>query len=273
MIWIKIALVVASSLVGWLHAALQYKWSDGRTRVHKRLRWFVFPLLWLVLSLSLCVVWKDDKASSSREESAKHRFAELKKQHDELLQQRSQERKEVLKAVAPKVRRLLYLSDEQFSAMAIASKHLELGSITAPSEEQVRMVFADLNPRGESIMGVLPERRMLNWLEFMDNYNQKTIETISEIYVFMPFLDAEFATRLATLRECYHFKGIQLYASGGAPANTNLNYAAGMYTEYQNKLRPIRDYYVASLKAHDNGTATRAVIPMIPWQRKEKSNN
>lgn len=271
MIWIKIALIAVSSFMGWLHAAMQYKWKDERTRKHKRLRKLVFPALWIMLALSMLVVWTDDKAASRREMNAHSEREEIKKQHDELVHQQKQERSKVLRAIATKVGHLIRFREEQFSVMAISAGHLELNSIADPSEDQIRKVFSKLQPTGKSMMCILPEKRMLNWLEFMDIYNRDTIKIIDDIYLFMPFLDSELAALLENLKGCNHFKYIALYANGSVPGNRDLGFAAGLFTEYQNKIKPVQEYYIETLRAHDNRTPARAVIPM-PMAVKQESN-
>mgnify|MGYP003981341335 CR=1 FL=1 len=173
----------------------------------------------------------------------------------------------VLEVVAPKVNSILKYFEEQYSIMAIAAKMIELGDVANPSDEQIKEVLSKLNPKASSIMASVQEKRKLNWLEFMNQYNQRTILLIDEIYKIMPFLDTELISLLGELQNCYHFKEIQLVAHTDFVKNENLSFVP--FTEYRNKINPIRKYYNENLEGFGINKPGMAIIPMIPEDYKE----
>ena len=151
--------------------------------------------------------------------------------------------------------------------MAIASGELALGSTKEPTAEQVLKVLSQLKPTGPSIMRSVNERRRLNWLEFMNQYNLKTIELVDELYQFVPYLDSQLVAALGELRDCYHFKEVQLLANGAPVSNETLAFIP--FAEYQSKLAKVRRYYIDNnLEAHGAKTPAMAAVPFIPQHRK-----
>jgi len=180
--------------------------------------------------------------------------------------EKKQDQQRILSAAAPLVQHILSFSEEQFSIMAIAAGDLKLGSTKEPTEEQIASVLSKLHPQDPSNMHSINERRQLNWLEFMHQYNLKTIERIDELYQFMQSLDAELVSALGELRNCYHFKEIQLLASGAPVGNETLSFVP--FDEYQKKLARVRRYYVDNLEPYAGKTPHSAVIPTLPKQMK-----
>ncbi len=266
MTWLKIALLLTSSALSWLYAALEYKWTDGRTHQHKRLRRLLFPTLFLVLLFSLFVIWTDDKAASRRERQARQEREEIRKQHDRLIEKQEADRTTALRVVGPRVSQILTCSHDQFSAMAIAAGKLEMGGIIRPTDEQIREVLSELKPTGPSIRFSVQEKRRLNWLEYMEHYNIRTLILIDEVYQLMPFLDSELVALLGDLKDCYHFKEVQLLANGGTPANEDLQFV--LFAEYQRKIDALRDYSDIHLSAYCTTAPPFAVMPVI----REKTN-
>gem|GEM_PF-1531993 len=180
--------------------------------------------------------------------------------------QRKQDQQYILSAAAPLVQHILSFSEEQFSIMAISAGEMELGSTKEPSAEQIFRVLSRLQPTGASNMHSINECRRLNWLEFMHQYNLKTIQRIDELYQYMQSLDPELVAALGELRNCYHFKEIQLLASRPPVGNHTLAFVP--FDEYQKKLARVRRYYVNNLKAYGGRTPHSGVIPFIPQQMK-----
>lgn len=167
----------------------------------------------------------------------------------------------VLEVVGPNVNSIIKIYHDQYSQMAIAAGKLKL-DIYDPSEEQIREVLSQLKPKDPSIMATVQEKRVLNWLEFMNQYNQHTIMLTNEIYQFMPFLDSELINILGELKDCYHFKEIQLLANTDIIGNEDLSFVP--FVEYKGKISKLETYYDNNLKGFGINKPAMAVIPMIP---------
>ncbi|MGL1932362.1 MAG: hypothetical protein OCC45_11480 [Desulfotalea sp.] len=186
---------------------------------------------------------------------------ELHQKVDDYQKEQEHNQAKVLDVVAPNVELIISFFTEQFSTMAISGGKLGLQQVENPSREQMTEVLSQLDPKAQSIMASVQEKRHLNWLEYLNQYNQRTIILIDEIYKFMPFLDSELITLLGELKDCYHFKEIELVAQTGVE-NDNLAFIP--LFEYKSKIDKLRDYYEDNLIGIGVKKIPFAVVPMAP---------
>ncbi len=172
----------------------------------------------------------------------------------------------IRRAVATQVGHIIYLSELQFSQMAIAARKIELRRTKSPSEEEVLSVFASLAPLGNSVLVSAQNNRTLNWLEFMEQYSLMTLNKIEEIQKYMPFLEPELVELLGRLSDCYHFKEVRV-TRAMPPGNQDLSYAAGFFSNYQSIVSEIREYFNRNLKSLSSSSPPMGmVVPVTPDQ-------
>jgi hypothetical protein len=186
--------------------------------------------------------------------------SKLHQKIDDYRVQQERDQAKVLDVVAPNVELIINFFTEQFSTMAISGGKFGLKDIVNPSEAQIIEVLSQLDPKAPSRIVSVQEKRQLNWLEYINQYNQRTIILIDEIYKFMPYLDSELITLLGELKDCYHFKEIQLVAHTGV-GNKNLAFIPML--EYKRKLDKLKGYYEKNLKGIGVKKIPFAVMPII----------
>jgi len=173
------------------------------------------------------------------------------------------DRSNVLRAIGPKVLHIITFSSDQFRSFAISANEISLQGESLPSEEQVRLVFSKLDPRGRSTVSSVQTGSTLNWLEYMCQYNTRTRDLVTFIYQFMPFLDPELVKILGELEDCDHFKEIELLANGPGAGNSNLEFSALGFRQYQKIVNELSEYFDKELVKHTKNTPAMAVQPII----------
>jgi hypothetical protein len=93
------------------------------------------------------------------------------------------DKKNILISVAPKVRHIIYVNEQQIQSLASAVKKLKLVMVKYPNETQIRSILKELNPRSNSFLVSIQNGNTinLNWIEYMYQMNEVTLEK-SDIY-------------------------------------------------------------------------------------------
>lgn len=170
-------------------------------------------------------------------------------------------KRKIYHTIGPKIQHIVSFPEEQFSSMAHSANEIELSSKKNPTREDIKLVFSKLNPSERSTDIAINTGYHLNWLQYLDQYNQKTLIAIRYIYQFTPFLEIEFINLLSELEECYYFKEVQLYGGGSLPGNKTLEFEALEFFKYQQFVKDIEKYFNLHIKKYSKFTPAFAVQP------------
>ena len=170
-------------------------------------------------------------------------------------------KRKIYHTIGPKIQHIISFPEEQFSSMALSAKEMELSLKKNPTEEDIKVVFSKLSPSGKSADVDINTGYQLNWLQFLDQHNRKTLLAIRYIYQFTPFLEIEFINLLSELEECYYFKELQLYGGGSLPGNKTLEFEASEYFRYQQFVKDIEYYFNSHIKKYSKNTPAFAIQP------------
>ncbi len=168
----------------------------------------------------------------------------------------------IRRAVATRVDHIIRLFESQFHDMTIAVGKFELHGTKSPSEEEVLSVFSSLKPLAHSPVVSVQTGRQLNWLEFMEQYVLRTLIIIKEIQQYMLYLDPKLVELLGRLSDCYHFKEVPGTVAM-PPANPDLSYAAGPFSNYQSIIFELKKYFDKNLKILSSPSPPMATFPII----------
>ena len=170
-------------------------------------------------------------------------------------------KRKIYHTIGPKIQHIISFPEEQFSSMALSANEIELSSKKNPTKEDIILIFSKLNPFDKSHDSDINTRYQLNWLQYLNQYNQKTLMAIMYIYQFTPFLEIEFINLLSELEECYYFKEVQLYSGSTVPGNKTLEFEALEFFRYQQFVKDIENYFNLHIKKYSKNTPAFAIHP------------
>lgn len=120
-----------------------------------------------------------------------------------------------------------------------------------PSKNELLEISSKINPYSETPTLISMSGQKLNWFQHFENYRQKTIEAIQDIYTKMPFLDTQLVRHLSLIENSDFFSFTKSIANFPFQfKNENLLNFSTSIQSYLDSVKEFDNYYIKNIEKY-----------------------